>query len=827
MTVKRKKSRKSRSRRGKPSPDLTLEQRTTQARELLGSGKYREAIAAFKALLRDERRDDWSEALAEAFVGRARALAAKGMIKEAIVMWRNRAETCNRSLAEPDFLALLFQNAQFDEARRLIREHLPVLDETGNLPRVRELCAAQLLAGQIGLLDVFPEYDPLRRDYPSALTALEAYCQQRDDAVQPALRALPFRSPFRDFRQLVKALALRETDVSTANTLLSRVDASSPFHSLARAIAASLMPAPDYLRQFGHMGKAERRLSAALRGIPEQQLGTVHELQQLGDTPESEKLLRFLLRHRETLGDGFVSESAKRLLVHFPRLEGLYVRSLGRMSTFDQLRIEALRVEAARQHPCEEADAWHDVCLVIDRPDLQPGAEDAMLLATVLRRMADRWLAVAPPDPPVFAALERALECDPEDSSTRLRLIRLYLSENRARDARRLLEPALQQYPDDTAILTAAVETAISSGAFKKASRYARQVLELDPINPAVRDILCGAHYSHAGKLIRQKKHSLAHRELTEADNWARSDEVRGRIDFARAILSLDESSPHEAHRLFQSGYERCGGGLAGRFQLLVAGGRLGHHMQTVLKRARLPKLAKKADREQIMALVKVLGDSADGDDDVLDALDLLEKPLAGAARLDFSQGEMTHLCETWLRLDHQDLRTRYACAALKRWPDLPVFVFHQIDARRRSLMMPRPEDFERLEAAFDRAHAQGDMRTAHRIEQMLTSGPLFSQAGDPDFDPLFREDELPPLPTGRELDLLIDDIIAGAGPPFIEELKRQLPAKQLKAALRDLLTSGPAELLPEVFSPDEPPQARRRTPMAAAEPDSDQLDLF
>ena len=59
-------------------------------------------------------------------------------------------------------------------------------------------------------------------------------------------------------------------------------------------------------------------------------------------------------------------DSAKRILVHYPRLEGLYARSLGRLSTFDRLRIEALRVEAAGQYPDEVADAFGGRLAVVD-----------------------------------------------------------------------------------------------------------------------------------------------------------------------------------------------------------------------------------------------------------------------------------------------------------------------------------------------------------------------------------------------------------------------------------------------------------------------------
>ena len=70
---------------------LSPEAVESKAQENLSGGRYREAIAGFKELLKREPRPAWRAGLASAYAGRARELAAKGMLKEALVMWENRA----------------------------------------------------------------------------------------------------------------------------------------------------------------------------------------------------------------------------------------------------------------------------------------------------------------------------------------------------------------------------------------------------------------------------------------------------------------------------------------------------------------------------------------------------------------------------------------------------------------------------------------------------------------------------------------------------------------------------------------------------------------
>ncbi|MEA2078543.1 MAG: hypothetical protein U9P00_01565, partial [Pseudomonadota bacterium] len=79
MARKRNRNRKHRAGTRKPRAGLTQEELEARGIRLLAAGRFREAVADFKDLLKQERRPAWVESLAKAYAGRARGLADKGM----------------------------------------------------------------------------------------------------------------------------------------------------------------------------------------------------------------------------------------------------------------------------------------------------------------------------------------------------------------------------------------------------------------------------------------------------------------------------------------------------------------------------------------------------------------------------------------------------------------------------------------------------------------------------------------------------------------------------------------------------------------------------
>ena len=60
-----------------------------RGREALGRGRFKEAMEVFKQLARQDPQPEWTHRLADAYVGRAHALADKGMFKEAAMVLEN------------------------------------------------------------------------------------------------------------------------------------------------------------------------------------------------------------------------------------------------------------------------------------------------------------------------------------------------------------------------------------------------------------------------------------------------------------------------------------------------------------------------------------------------------------------------------------------------------------------------------------------------------------------------------------------------------------------------------------------------------------------
>ncbi|HFE36785.1 MAG TPA: hypothetical protein ENK06_00015, partial [Gammaproteobacteria bacterium] len=237
MARKRKKSSKSSVKNKKnhlSTHKLAPQALEQKVKALLAAAKFREAVDAGKKLLKLESSPDRQVLLAAAYEGRARGLADKGMFKEAVAIWRNRAELCSVTLYDAFFYRLLIGAGQIAQAFECYADGQSELQKQGSLADVREQLAALSLANPDAFAATnLPAEDVLVGDFPTAKAALEAYCAGDDQAMQQQLKHISFRSPFRDLRQILKALLQASSDASGASVLLKKIAVGSAFYPLA------------------------------------------------------------------------------------------------------------------------------------------------------------------------------------------------------------------------------------------------------------------------------------------------------------------------------------------------------------------------------------------------------------------------------------------------------------------------------------------------------------------------------------------------------------------------------------------------------------------
>lgn len=792
--------------RGKSAPaDLSPAAIERKAQEDLAGGRHREAIAGFKQLLKQEPRPAWRSALADAYAGRARELAAKDMLKEALVIWENRANLGKEIPFDPEHAALLLRIGRIDPMLTFFVSGDPL--PPAERGRLRPLLAGAYLSGADIVTERLPADDPVVLHATAARAALTAYCADEDAAFQDALAAIPFRSPYRDWVQILKALRRLPDQPGEAAGLLARVGEESAFHHLRQAAELALLPETSFPEAISGAGKASVRFACTLRGWPPARIALWEEIDRLRIDSRPGALLRFMNQHRAALGADWVRRRGLRLLIADYPASRKQLPALGAdpLSEEETLLVAAWDAEH-RESPWEEQVTWERYAryLIRKHSEDNPEARQPLRIALALRRcsrVADTQGDAAPPadreelDDSLVSQLEESLTWDPDDRATYLRLICYYRHTKQPKEVRRLLEQARDRWPQDMQVLDASFDTAITAGSFKKAAGFARQMLALDSINSDVRERLVEAHLAHARKQIIKGRPDLARKELAEAGEWARSTHAGTQVDLVAGLLTLIEDAETGAPAL-RDLVARLGGGLAGHLALVLAGEALALSPQALSKQLKLGKPA--ADgRDDLLATLAKLRTHMDRDGKITNELgDYASKALIKAPWRDLAKSELETACETLRRCGLSKVRLHVARAALKRWKGEPLFELHAFEAKYPRLYdLVSDDDLHRLETALGRARKEGDTRTMLRIEKVLTAhDPM--PFGPAPFGPMADAGPDAPFPDKEVINLMVRTIGLDKTmnmlhlPPELRKMLKKLARQEgTEAAVEMLLT--------------------------------------
>ncbi len=763
-----KKARRSTPRAATSQTPLTPDAIAHKARANLSGGHYREAIADFKQLIKQDPNPDWRVGLADAYAGRARELSAKGMLKEALVMWENRASLGQDIPRDLDHARLLLRLGQTAPVCALLADDasLPAADRD----RLRALLAARLLSGDAAIADRLAEDDPVRRHAGAAQAALAACCAGDETGLREALAALPFRSPYRDWAQILKALPSLPDRPREAAELLGRIGADSAFIDLKQAAELALLPESVFLEALRTAGRSKGRFACMLRGWSAGRIALWDKLARLGTEPAPQAMLRALYQHRESLGADWVRRQSLRLLRDDFPVSMKWLAAVGAppLTPDEYALIDAWHTERG-QYAGMISESWQKYAKLLMNACREGRNDplDRLRIALALRRTEriggvlhdadmnhDAWQ--------VARQLEASLDWDPDDLDTWLILIDYYRRNQQAKDARRLLDGATAHWPQNRRLLAAAMDVALDAGAFKKAAGLARGILAQDPINTEVRERLVDAYLAHTRKQVAKDRLDLARKTLAEADEWASGGAARERLDLVTELVALIENSATGAPALRER-VRRLGDGLAALVALALAGDGLRLSPSKLFKAIDCPKLAARSAEDLLAALARLRTHLDRGVKLSRDLSDYLAKPLKGAPWKSLARSDLEAACETLRRSRLHPVRLAVAQAALKQWRGAPIFAFHAFEAKYPNGQPNlRGKDVFDLEIAMNRARDEGDERTALRIRELLMSASPFGFGPSPfRFAPEDDFDEDDPLDSPIDDDVAVDAIIA------------------------------------------------------------------
>ena len=720
--------------RSGPAPSAPIGTLAAQAAEALQQGRFKEAVDLFKQLLRQEPRPDWKQSLTDAYRGRARTLAAKKMFKEAAIVLDNTIAP-DGTLQDPMFyLHCLLRDGQLQKAA------VHALQYIGTERRLAAAEHAALEALTAALLVAVPLRADPARPIPAERTRwLELAAAAREalaawvagasaEAMEPLLNRISLRSAFRPVRLLLKSLISTPQDAERSRRLLlEAIPPGSPFLAFREAVEAA-MPGERTLDADGwhRLTPVQQAFVTEARGLPAaaaQFLARSAEAARSGPAT----LFGFLLKQSD-LPRAEIRSACLNLLPQIPDRLAQFEKSFGPLTELERSRIQALAAEARGDWGKAER-SWR-----VAATALGDGHEDrqARLSRGVIFRHLARLASQHPEieggetlDDPVIFYLERSCDADPDYVPAMLDLIGHYREESRDKDWHRLADDAVRRFPDNSAVLLQATQSAMARKAYKKAAGFAHKLLRIDPINPGVRRQMIELQVAHARKQMRAARPDLAAKELAAAAEWERADAPSALLRIAHALVELRTGQGEQAQARLREGVALAGGGVAGWFrtaleaELMKLTGRDAKLLHQELVRAR----ATPPTREAVMAVVLTLSqpDALENKRAVAGLLFGMRTWLLQAAAIDWPPTEFQALAETLTRFEAFELLHEYARAARRREPGNPDWRFHEIVARTQGdaarLSMDEMDDLMQMAVA---AAARQDFHAAARIERFL-----------------------------------------------------------------------------------------------------------
>jgi tetratricopeptide (TPR) repeat protein len=720
----------------------------------LEKGRFRDAVDCYKKLVKTQRRTEWVDGLAKAYAGRAKVLAEKGMFREAIELWRSRTELCGTPLWEGSYIGWLVSDGRLDEvlgylfARRSASGSGVVSDSKQNveIAALEAQLAPVLLVADEAYVTKLPAETLLVQHRPLALAALTAYAHKDTPALEAALVGIPFRSPYRDLRLVLKAMLLWETDRSAARLAIDRLSEDGPFEPLAAPLRTLLALGAERLRRWGKLNHSQHMMALDLMGCPHTYAPLVRALAVANADADlaPSALFDLVQRHSRDLPESIATRAWQWLSPWAVRRGCENPRIFGNPTEVAQECAVALALDIQGKSRHAESH-WSNAAQQMSDGD---DANDRLRTALILRHMAYKPRHLSPEgilDKTGAEMLTKSLEFDVHDCDAFVRLVRFWRKHDDLKLSREHIDLGLRYFPNDISLLTESVETALAAGAIKKASTVALHLLELDPLNRQVPLMIGNAHLSHAVKYIAADNLKAAIKEINEATNWLSEIVDQARIHLLQAWTKPVGSD--ERLRLTHLAAAMWGGGLAAGWRLVreakVAFTRFGLSSSVWLLDEAGIDSSKALTATDILDLALVLEQEP-----VHKAMDILapwHKAIATVASTLVLDAQMTvRICEALSRHHEHDWVEKFANSARERWPDQPIFVYHAVAARfARQHCIENDRDYEDIEMACKQARQSKDLRLVVRIETLLhnddddddhdDSEAEFDEAGLPD----------------------------------------------------------------------------------------------
>jgi cellulose synthase operon protein C len=716
--------------------------------EALLRERFKEAIELFKLAIRQEPRPAWKEALADAWRGRARDLAAKSMFKEAAMVLENTIASGGPVRDPKLYVTCLIRDGQQQKAAVYLLSH-PA--PSGGGAEDLEALAAAFLVAIPRLPDPAPMATPdqvrWRELAVASRAALAAWSAGAPaEEIDRLLNAISLRSAFRPVRLLLKRLIAAPADADRARHLLETISPGSPFHPLRQAVTTVVCRDTELdADTWNRLTTGQQAFVAETSGLAAPAAQFLARL--AGAERGGPGVLFNLLVNQTDLPQADLRSACLNLLPQIPDRVSQFEKTFGALSAMERHRVQALTAEsrgnweAAGRH-------WQSMVAAIGDGD-EPSGKARLSQGVILRHLAglaakhEEIEAGEFFEDPVIHYLERARAVDPDHLPSHLELIGHHRKaatsggssapgNSSSKDWHQLMDETVRRFPDDASVLQQALDSALARKAYKQAEGFARRLLKINSINPGVRRQMIELQISYARKQVRAKRTDLALKAVTEALSWERADVPSAPLRIIRGLVErrigteghavTPEGGPEApGDATLREGVALAGGGVAGWFrarleaELMKDGDTSWLHRELIRARETPPTA------DAVMAIVSAVSqpEVVENEKAVAALLLGMRSWLRQAAAIDWKPAEFEAVADMFTRFGSYDLLRDYAEAARQRDPTNPTWRFHAIVARNQGDPYRLTEgDEDELDGLAKAAVEREDFHMLSRIDR-------------------------------------------------------------------------------------------------------------
>jgi len=516
--------------------DNSLEQ---QALSELNAKHYKEAIDLYKQLWETSDDKKWQQQLAYCYLQRALSFAERAMYREALLLWDHYIQFAESpDEAYDHYICWQIQSQNSNNIQSALKL-LSAQQIDKQYPELAALLGCLLLTEHPEFQRYLPQNSIFIAHLKLAQTALQAFLENNQQQLNEALKQLPYRSAFRDFRTLLNTVQNHPQSIEQA---LTKLPVNSPYLQTINLLQTCTLDGTKLVQQLAKCSYAQRSIIAEIKGVNNQQQQLIESLIQYPDNVSDKVKFNLLLQHQSLWTSGIAENFCKSLLINYP--EGLkdFNNCFTTLDRFENNRIKALANE--RKGNNVEAEQYWRQCVeaLIDQ-----SADNTLKIALIIRHMAARQAEL---ESSIQLTIE-SLDYDAEDLVSYLKILQ-YFNQYDAEivEYQQWLHISLEKFPHNIELLSFAVQVANINKEYKKACEYALTLSSIDPLNNIAKQTLFFGYLEQARQLILNKEFPLVEQQIKQAEDLKLGKKYQARAQLIRGLFFFANKDKTQAQTL-------------------------------------------------------------------------------------------------------------------------------------------------------------------------------------------------------------------------------------------------------------------------------------